>query len=355
MHRLGGIGVLVAALAGATTASADPNRPLPGLVERRLDRPEHSLFLRNTAVLRANPTGLIDFAQLSYRHRLYVDDSPALVDNFVGIGVVPSVSPAFGRIGPIIELQPATILQLWASYELVRYFGTFNFLQSFPSVLSDFSDTELSRRGDLPKSDPLKNYSANATQFNVGANLQMKVGPIAVRNLFRLMRPDYDTRAGDRVVYDVLYDVLVPNGGWFMNNDVDALYVSKWGLSVGVRWTSNAAFYGSEHYAPGEDTGSDPNNWMHRLGPIAAYSFWKERGGAFDNPTVLAGANWWLDHRYRTGSDSSQALPYLLLGFQFTGELLSPPPPAPSRPLNGPEKEEIPVEPLPKPFRRPAR
>jgi len=330
----------------ASPADADPNRPLPGLVERKLDRPRHSVFLRNTLVGRVNPLGLIDFAQLSYRHRLYVEEEPALADNFVGIGVVPTLTPALVRVGPIVELQPATVLQLWASYEVIRYFGTFDFLQSFPSPLSDFSDTELSRRGDLPKGDPLRNYAATGTQLNLGANVQAKIGPIAVRNLFRLMRPDYDTRTGDRVVYDIVYDVMVPNGGWFINNDVDALYVTKLGLSAGVRWTANFAFYRAEHYAPGEDTGRNPNTPMHRLGPLVAYSFYKDRGGVFDNPTVLAVVNWWLAHRYRDGSDVSQAIPYVVLGFQFTGDLLPPPPPAPERLPNGLPKEEIPVAPV---------
>ncbi len=245
---------------------------------------------------------LIDYAQLSYRYRLYEETEAGLADNFVGIGVVPTLTPAFGRIGPIVELQPTSFLQLWASYEFFRYFGTFNFLQSFPSALSEFGDDELERRGKLPKGDLLRNYAASGTQLNLGANLQLKFGPIAIRNLFRMMRLDYQTRGGDRVVYDILYDVLVPNGGWFINNDVDALYVTKSGLSAGVRWTANWALYESKHYAPGEDTAHHPNTPMHRLGPLFAYSFCKDRGGAFDNPTLLLIANWWLAHRYRTGA-----------------------------------------------------
>jgi hypothetical protein len=315
-----------------TAAHAEPSRPA------------HSVFLRNTAVGRVNPVGLIDFAQISYRRRLYVEEEAALVDNFVGIGLAPMLSPAFARIGPIVEFQPATVLSLWASYEVIRYFGTFNFVQSFPSVNSDFSDTELDRRGELPKGDPLRHYAATGTQLNLGANAQVKVGPVAVRNLFRLFRPDYDARNGDRVVYDIVFDVLAPNGGWVVNNDLDVLYVTKGGLSAGVRWTSNFAYYQAKHFLPGEDTGRDPNTPMHRLGPLLAYSFWKDRGGAFDNPTILFIANWWLEHRYRTGADVSRALPYVVLGFQFTGDLL-PHPPAPERLLNGLPKEEIPVAP----------
>jgi hypothetical protein len=54
---------------------------------------------------------------------------------------------------------------------------------------------------------------------------------------------------------------------------------------------------------------------------MVAYSFWKGRGGAFDDPTVLAVLGWWLDHRFRTGADVSQAMPYFVLGFSFTGDV----------------------------------
>jgi len=256
----------------------------------------------------------------------------------------PTLSPAFARIGPIVEFQPASILQLWASYEVLYYFGGFNFLQSFASPRADFSDTELERRNDLPKNDPQTSYAASGTQLNLGGTAQIKIGPIAVRNLFRAMRPDYDARAGDRVVYDILFDTLVPDGGWFLNNDVDALYVTRFGLSAGARWTANYAFYRSQDYAAGEDASQNPNTPMHRVGPVIAYSFWKDRGGAFDNPTILLIANWWLEHRWRTGADVSRGVPYLAFGFQFTGELLQPPPPS-NKPLNGLPYEEIPVAP----------
>jgi hypothetical protein len=345
MRRLVGLAPAVFVLLVCSPAHADPNRPLPGLAERKLDRPKHSLFLRNTSIGRLNPLGLIDLLQIGYRRRLYKEDEPALADNFVGVGLVPALSPAFGRFGPIVEFQPASILQLWASYEVVRYFGGFNLLQSFGSPLADFSGTEIHRRGQLPKNDPQANYAATGTQLNLGATAQIKIGPIAIRNLFRAMRPDYHLRAGDRVVYDILFDVLVPDGGWFINNDVDALVVTKFGFSFGARWTSNYAFYRARDYAPGEDTSQNPNTPMHRVGPVLAYSFWKDRGGAFDNPTVLFIANWWLEHRWRTGQDVSPSYPYLALGFQFTGELMPQPPPPPDRPKNGLPYEQIPVAP----------
>jgi hypothetical protein len=32
--------------------------------------------------------------------------------------------------------------------------------------------------------------------------------------------------------------------------------------------------------------------------------------------------SWYLKHRYRTGQDVSQAVPYVVLGFAFTSDLV---------------------------------
>jgi hypothetical protein len=283
--------------------------------------PDERIVYRNLSMFRLNPLGLIDIGEVNYRHRLYGSDSVALKDNFFGVGLAPAVSPAFARLGIVAELQPASFLRLWGSYEFVRYFGMFNFLQSFPSATSDFSDTTLERLGALPDEDPARSYATSGRQLNLGATLQFKLGPVALRNLSRFMYADFDLREGDRVFYDILFDILAPDRGWYLNNDTELLYVTDFGLTAGVRYTVGHAWYGPEHFAPGEDTSANPNYPFHRLGPMVAYSFWKDRGGAFDNPTVLAVVNWWAQHRYRTGADVTQAFPLVLIGFSFTGDL----------------------------------
>ena len=44
----------------------------------------------------------------------------------------------------------------------------------------------------------------------------------------------------------------------------------------------------------------------------------------FDKPTILGIVSWYLDPPYRTGVDVPRAMPYLLLGFAFTSDLLDP-------------------------------
>ena len=278
--------------------------------------PRHRISYRSLTIIRLNPLGLVEDARLSYRFRLYSSESKVFRDNFIAIGLAPTLSPAFARIGPVIEIQPASFFQLWAQYEVVRYLGGFNFLQSFPSAGATYSDTELRARAALPAGDPLKNYPTSGTQLTLGANVQLKVGPVVARTQARLVRPDYQLRSGDEVFYDIFYDLLAPNRGFFFTNDADVLY-QRGRLTAGVRWTVTRALYGDQHKAAGERGPAA----LHRAGPLVAFQI-------TDNPeaqhvvTVLMVANWWLKHPFRTGVDVSQAIPYFVLGLAVTGDLL---------------------------------
>jgi hypothetical protein len=58
----------------------------------------------------------------------------------------------------------------------------------------------------------------------------------------------------------------------------------------------------------------------HRLGALMAYSFYDDPDPvAFDRPTVVTIVSWYVQHRYRAGAQSSQAIPYVVLAFAFTG------------------------------------
>jgi hypothetical protein len=55
----------------------------------------------------------------------------------------------------MVEIQPASFLQLWAIYEVIGDFDAFNSLQSYPSVaVANYTDAEIERRGDLENGDP---------------------------------------------------------------------------------------------------------------------------------------------------------------------------------------------------------
>ncbi len=295
----------------------------PASAQMLYDRgpPQHRLVHRNTISARVNPLGLLYEGRLMYRFRLYESPSMALRDNFIGLGAMAILSPAFAEIGPYIEFQPLTVLGFWATYMYSQYFRTFGLFQSFPSPNSNFSDTEIRRLADLPRTDAQANYVTGGGQLIIGADFQVKVWQIMLRSKARLVRSSYRMRAGDTVFYEQFYDVLAPNNGWFLTNDADLLWQrddSK--LFIGLRYTATTAFYEGRQYLGGEEQTN--LNAMHRVGPFAAYTFRIQDGAAFNSPTVFLLAQWWLVHRYRTGAVSTQALPLLGVGFQVSGDLI---------------------------------
>ena len=78
--------------------------------------------------------------------------------------------------------------------------------------------------------------------------------------------------------------------------------------------------------------------------PVSLFDAVRQGDGNAFNVLLFATAQWWLVHRYRTGENTSQALPLLAIGVQTTGDLIPlPPVPVPEEPA--PEPED--VEPMP--------
>ena len=274
------------------------------------------LSYQNLIVGRLNPKGLLNRLELRYRASLYEHESPVLETNFVGLKVQPSLSPVFSKLGIGLKVQPLSVLQLFALYEWIQYFGTFEYLQSFASAADDYSDTALESLAEAET-----NYSGHGHQVTLGALVQMKLGPIAARSNFKLFYSSFDLRGDDLVFYDITLDALLPNEGWAISNDADLLYLSDFGLTLGLRHTYSRAFFGPEHFGGIEPT-ADPNRANHRLGPLVAYQFYEDEGPArFNKPTVLLLLNWYLEHRNRAGQDVSRAFPYIVVGFACSGDL----------------------------------
>jgi len=284
--------------------------------------PARRLVHRGLVAARYNPVGLYYEGRLSYRLRLYRDESLALRDNYAGGGAMVMLTPAFLRVGPYVELAPASFVTVWSTLQYSAYFGSFGMVQSFPSPRSDFSDDELDRLEGLPDGDPRANQSTSGLELTVGVDLQARVGPVAVRSQSRFIRADLDLRGDDRVFYDQATDLLMPDAGLSLTSDLDAAYLAMGGrLVLAARYTAAVPFYPASSYLPGEPEDSD--NATHRVGPIVAYTFHSRDGARFNMPTVLVIAQWWIDHRYRTGQESSQALPLIAVGFRFHGDLLA--------------------------------
>ncbi|MBN8611657.1 MAG: hypothetical protein J0L92_13775 [Deltaproteobacteria bacterium] len=309
--------VLLSARASAQTLAPAPAPlpPAPALVD---PQPEVSLWYRNFTAGRVNPLGLFELFDLSLRLRLHESDADALKQNFVGVGTTVGLSPAFGRIGVLAEIQPLTLLRLWASYEFVGYFSSFGLMASYPSATSDFSDTAIREGGDRGR----PGYTTVGGMLTLGAAFQVRLGPIAIRDTFRAFWSSFDLRTGDRVYFDQTLDLQMPNDGWSVVNEGDVLWVSDFGLVVGARYTVATPLNEDSHFLPLEDR-SVGENRVHRLGPLVAYTFERNPNARFDAPTLILLAQWHLMHRFRTGRDVDTGLPYLGLVFQFTGDLLA--------------------------------
>lgn len=278
--------------------------------------PLHRVVHKNTFALRYNPLGLLYDGRFSYRLRLYEADSKALRDNFFGVGVAPTASPAFLRIGPYVEFNPLTVLGFWATVQFVQYFGTFDLLQGFPGAQSTFSDSAI-------RANTANRLAASGWELTLGANLNFKLGPVIFRSLARFVNGHLGLRSGDRVYYDQFYDVLAPNDGWFFTNDVDVLWQGLGDhLLAGARYTMTLPFYDPTRHLDPNDPVQRVNNSLHRVGPFFGYTFKMEDGAAFNTPTVFLLVQWWLVNRWRTGADVSQAIPLMGVGFQITGDFL---------------------------------
>ena len=277
--------------------------------------PLHRLVHRNTLAVRVNPLGLIYDGRLAYRLRLYQSESKALRDNFLGIGIAPMLSPAWGRIGPFVEFNPLSVFGLWAMFHYVQYFGTVDLAQGFAGAESDFSDRT------IKANTKMNSRATNGWELTLGANLQLKLAFLVIKAGARLVHGSLKLREGERVYYDLTYDIAAPNNGWTFVNDLDVLWQGLGNkLVAGARYTVTVPLYDpARHFA---DPTAAVDNSMHRLGPFLAYTFKFEDGARFNTPTAFLAAQWWLKHRFRAGQEISQAIPVVVVGFQITGDFL---------------------------------
>ena len=282
--------------------------------------PPRRLVLNGFTALRGNPLGFSVEGELALRQRLYPDDALALRDNFLALGVRGALSPATARIGLLAQVQPLTVLNLHAAVDGIAYFGNFDNLRSFKSARSEWGDAALDASKLLPETDPSRAHAATGLQLTFGARLQLKVGKVAVSNTSDFIRTQASLQDGDRVFLDPVQASLVPQKGLLLVDDLDAVWVSGTGLIAGLRLSALHPFFGARHYGPGEPQESDTAQL--RMGPVFVYRFFKEDGRAFNAPTVAVHVNWYLQHKYRTGAEVSQANPYVAVGFGFFGDLL---------------------------------
>jgi len=251
---------------------------------------------------------------------LYDHPHPAFRDNFLFFGLGYKINPAFIKIGPTLEFQPFSMLNLRFGVELMKWFGTFGYLQSFGSPVEEYSDTQLANNAKAGL-----NYTPVGMHAYFEPTLQARFGPVVIRNRFSVEYFNMNTHAGDTVWYDITLDTLVPSNGLVLSDDLDLLYLHRFKskptaqLALGARYSWVDPLYNTTDFRPGESLGKVKNEHM-RVGPIAAYTFFDRGNARFNRPTLILIVNWYVEHRYRTGADVNQGVPYLVLGFAFNSD-----------------------------------
>ncbi len=239
-----------------------------------------------------------------------------LRDAAIGLSGVIGITPALTRVGVEAVIQPLSLLKLGARWEFLGYYGVLDHLQSFGDAGEDWSDTTIADLGDAGE-----NYATHGWQFTAIAELRLKLGPVAMVSHVEFMHVGMRLRAGDRVWLDPNFDLLMPKSGWAVVKDTSLVALIGDHLVLGARYSLSHVFYPDESFATGSSTGGAPGT-QHRIGPLAAWKFFEDPGAVFDKPTLILILNWYLAHPHRAGQDVHQAVPYAVLAFSFTGDLL---------------------------------
>lgn len=284
---------------------------------------KHSITYTSLLAVRVNPLGLEERLWIGYQYRLYDKSKTILNGSNLGIFFRPVVSPAVTLIGLTLQVQPAAVLRLRATYSYVAYFGSFQFFQSFQSPHDDFSDTRLSAMADRGQ-----NYQTTGSQVELEALIQARVKKLVFRSSTNANYNMMNMRGDDKLFYAIRQDVLVANNAWMLYNDTDLLWMQPLNgprhatILAGARASFIMPFYPDSVYGPG-DIQDNPNGPIVRVGPELGYIFYDrpERNPRFNRPTLLLVPQWNVVHPWRTGRDVAAAIPTTVLAFVFTGQL----------------------------------
>lgn len=293
----------------APMVDADYSKQPPGY-DHELHR-KHRWIFHDLFAVRVNPLGFTNRFRTGYRMQLSHRPEPVFFDSYGSVQLDTEITPAFGVVGARLEVQPAAMFNFFVSYGVVGSFGLFSYTRSFDSAQVAYSDSDLKDSRD-------QDYASVGHKSVVSGLFQFALGGVAVRDNFMAHYLNVDLEDGDNVFYDATLDVLVPNAGFVLTNDADLLILTEVNLKLGVRYTYTEALYRSEHLAGARNQ----NTPHHRFGPALLYTFFEDPPGtAWNKPTLVLLAQWWLRHRYRT--TEKPALPYLVLGFVQEGDFLA--------------------------------
>jgi hypothetical protein len=301
-----------------TPAAEDPTsekKPGPSAIGDK-----HSVQYSSLLAPRINPLGLEERLWIGYQYRLYNKDKTILNGSNLAIFFRPILNPAVALIGATVQVQPAAVLRLRATYSYMQWFGTFQFVQSYESPYDDYSEQRLDEQSDVGT-----NYVTNAHQVELEALVQAKVKSIVIRSAtFGIYNHYANLRGDDDVLYDPRYELMVPGQGWMLANDTDLLYLhefkhgkraaKKASLIAGARATTLMPFFKDEVYEEG-DVIKNPIGPQFRVGPAVGYTWFDRPEKKFNKPTLLLMSPGTGLHRWRTGRDVITAFASIIIAF----------------------------------------
>ena len=231
-------------------------------------------------------------------------------DTYLSLGGQVRLNPCYATVGPLLQWQPIAVFNLQALVDAYGFFGTAGMLQSFRSPLENYSDPARNARTEAQD-----NYATTGWHAMLKPTLQARLGRVALQNVVTVDYFSMRLRGGDTLWYDAGPDTLLPGRGFMLTEEVNLVYLAD-KLTLGATFRYLLPFYDSGNFQPGEDARAADNNNV-RLGALAAYTFRDGGYSSFNHPTVFATAAWHMHHRYRSGLVSSQALPFIAVGFAF--------------------------------------
>lgn len=316
--------LIVGALVAAPWGPADPvvrgfNLPLPRAAYRE-PVPAGTFLADVLAAASFGPSDVALSGRFGYRLPIFASTEPLFADNEVAVGVLPRLSLRGFGFGPFLEIQPASFFHFRASAELLQLFGWLDSMSSYSSPNAAYWT-------------PSAPYGSGGGHVQLQPTVQIKLGPVSVRNQFSADLWNVAVRPDHRVFYEIGLDTLVARKGWVLTNTLDATYEARPDLTAGLRYVATAPLYATSDFPiPPSSTALADRNGHHRIGVLASWAPAFTLLGT--RPVVAADVSFWVAHKYRAGAQSPAFLPRLWLGVvvPLADPLPQPDPPKPASP-----------------------
>lgn len=188
--------------------------------------------------IRGTPIGLNLQTDLGVRKPLFDSESAVLQNTYIDFGQTFGVSPAFLWAGGYVEALPVAILQLRASAQYARYFGSLGYTFPVDDVDAGWSLSDISDR------DTDNGLSVAGSLLRASATPRYRSGRIVLTLETELIRLNLNSGAYDdgELFYEPFFDAVIPAGGETLINFKPTVgyligqELSNAYLLLGLRW-----------------------------------------------------------------------------------------------------------------------